>query len=258
MDLILYLTVPHALMLWLVVARMMGLLLAAPVLSHEAFPLRLRVMTAIVLALPVVAQSPVVAVPGDLAGFVAAVGLELGIGAAMGYAIRLVFAGLEMAGGYIGQQMGVGLIEALNPTMDQAPGTVGTLMGLLAMAIFLIVGGHRLAIGGLMDSFRASPVMSVQSAASLLDVMAGLLTGATALALKLAAPVLVALLTATAMMAIVQRSSISFNIFSVGMPVYAMLGLVVLAAAVALAGPLMERSLSEAVKWMNLWLSAAR
>lgn len=256
MDLIL--NTPHALLLPLVVARLMGLLLTAPVLSHEAFPVRLRVLTAIVLALPVVAQGPVAAVPGDVASFLAAAAIELGIGAAMGYAIRLVFAGLEMAGGYIGQQMGVGLIEALNPTMDEAPGTVGTLMGQLAMAIFFIVGGHRLAIGGLMESFRASPVMSIQSAASLLDLMAGLLAGAMALALKVAAPVLVALMLATALLAVVQRSTISFNLFSVGMPLQTMLGLVVLAAAVALAAPLMEQALGTAVNWMNLWLSTNR
>lgn len=256
-ELDLILSIPNALLLPLVVARLLGMMLTAPALSHEAFPLRLRAMAALVMALPVAIRSPAAAVPATTSAFVAATGLELLIGAAAGYAVRWVFAGLEVAAGYIGQQLGVGLIEALNPSDDETPGTVGRLMGLMAIAIFFLIGGHRLLIGGLLDTFTVTPVLSAQASASLLDVMAGLLAASFMLAVKVAAPVLAAMLLATAGMAIVQRSTLSFNILTVGFPVYALLGLAALGAAVAVAGPLLEAGLNAAMRWMGLWLRAA-
>ena len=242
----------------LVAARLIGMLLTAPVLSHEAFPVRLRLLAAIVIALPVAAQMTPVATPAAAGAFIASMVLELLIGLAVGYAVGLVFAGLEMAAGYVGQQLGVGLIEALNPTMDESPGTVGRLMSLLAIVIFFGIGGHRLLIGGLLETFYAAPVASIASAQSLLEVVAGLLAGSMALALKVASPVLVAMLLATAALAIVQRNMISFNILSVGFPVYTMLGLVCLAGAVAVAGPLMESAVNGAMKLTGLWLMSLR
>ncbi len=246
--------IPNAMLLPLVVTRLLGMMLTAPVLSHEAFPLRLRALAAVVLSLPVMAQAAFVAVPASTAAYAAAVVLELLIGSAVGYAVRLVFAGMEVAAGYIGQQLGVGLIEAMNPTVDEAPGTVGRLMSLLAIVIFFAIGGHRLLIGGLMETFTAAPVMSMQAAESVLGVLAGLLAASFVLALKVASPVLAALLLATAGMAIVQRGTLSFNILTVGFPVYTLLGLVALGGAVAFAGPLLANALNAAMKAMGLWL----
>jgi flagellar biosynthetic protein FliR len=63
------------------------------------------------------------------------------------------------------------------------------------------------------------------------------------LALKVAAPVLAAILIATAAAGLIQKTMPQLNILTVGLPVRAMLGLAVLAASLAMLAPLLESAL---------------
>ena len=241
--------------LLLVAARVGGLFVVAPVVSRTAVPVRLRLFMSVAVAIAVVGRlgAPITA-PSSLGGLALAVGAELMIGAAMGYAARLVFAGVEMGAVYVGQQMGVSLIEALNPLSDDESGTTRRLFEMLAIVIFLAIGGHRQLISALMGSFEIAPVGAGPSAASMLTMATALLAASFALALKVAAPVLVTLLLATVAMGLLQRSILPLNIFSIGFPIYAMLGLLTLAAAIAVLSPLIDSAWSMTIRELATWL----
>lgn len=245
-----------ATILFLVALRLAGLCLVAPVLSHWAVPVRLRLMAAIAMSLAVVSSlvtPPALPLtPGTL---LAAGVMELLIGAAIGYAARLVFVGIEMAAGYIGQQMGVGLVEALNPLGEESEGgSVRSLMGMLAIVIFLAIGGHRAMISALLDSFQAAPIASLSDARPMLTLLTGLLASSFELALRVAGPALVTLLLATVATGLLQRSALSLNLLSVGLPVQAMLGLLALAGAMAVLGGLVESAWNGTNGSIQQWL----
>ncbi|MFB3890493.1 MAG: flagellar biosynthetic protein FliR [Phycisphaerae bacterium] len=250
--------IAYASTLLLAIARMAGIFLVAPVFSHTAVPVRLRLFMAVVAAVAVAGRLGATArAPADASGLLAAAALELMIGAAVGYAARLVFAGVEMGAAYIGQQMGVGLIEALNPLVEEDSGAARRLYEMLTIVVFLAIGGHRVLLSGLLATFDAAPLASGWSASSLLDTVTGLLWASFALALKTASPVLIALILATVAMGLVQRSVPQLNIFSVGFPVYTMLGLLALAAALAVVTPLVKSAWRLAADQMGVWLKAA-
>ncbi len=232
--------------LWLSAARILGMLLVAPVLGHSEVPVRLRVLIALVVALAIAGRlsGPVGLEPATILPLVAA---ELLLGVTIGLAARMVFVGVELAAAHVGQQMGVSLAAAFDPFSDGAD-PVRRLYLMLAVVIFLGFGGHRLVISSLLQTFETVPPGDFAVGRQLAGFLATVLTAGFALALKVAAPVLIAMLLATVAMGILQRTVPQCHILSVGMPVRVMLGLVALAAAVAVLSPVMEQMVSFVVR----------
>src|SRR6056297_1155430 len=110
--------------LLLLAARIAGLLMTAPVLSHPVVPKRLRIFLSLVMALAAVGRlaGPVPAVGG--AELVFALATELAIGATIGFALSLMLAGVEVAAVQISQQLGFGLAEVYNATAGEGAGIV--------------------------------------------------------------------------------------------------------------------------------------
>lgn len=232
--------------LWLSGARVLGVLLVAPVLGHSSVPVRLRVLIALVIALAVAGRlsAPVGLKPAAAAP---AVAVEVVLGVTIGLAARMVFVGIELAAVHVGQQMGVSLAAAFDPFSEGAD-PVRRLYLMLAAVIFLGFGGHRMVISSLLQTFETVPPGGFAVGEQLAGFLAAVLAAGFALALKVAAPVLIAMLLATAAMGILQRTVPQCHILSVGMPVRVMLGLVALAAAVAVVAPVMEQMVSFVVR----------
>ena len=80
---------------------------------------------------------------------------------------------------------------------------IGQLYYLVFLMVFLAVGGHRAMVAALIDTFQSIPPGSFQFGASYLLLIEQLMTSAFALAIRLAAPALIALfMTSLAMMPI--------------------------------------------------------
>src|SRR3990172_7414760 len=110
----------QALKFTLVAFRMMGLVMFAPMLGHRAIPANIRVLVGLGLAWVVFPAAPVAVqpLPTHLAGAVVRVAGEFAIGAAVGLLASVVFAGVELGGEVLGQQMGLSLASVFDPTFD--------------------------------------------------------------------------------------------------------------------------------------------
>ena len=229
--------------LLLVIVRVAGIFLVAPVLAHEAVPRKLRVFMAVVISLAVVARiARPIPLPNNWIDLIAGLGCELLLGVTIGYAARLVFAGVELGAFHISQQLGTGLAEVFSPAAEGSPGVLRRLFDILAVVLFLAIGGHRMLISALLGAFRTVPPMGFRADQGLLDVMAGLLAASFVLALKVAAPVLIALLLAGVALGMLQKTMPQCNILSVGLPIRAMLGLLAVAGGLAVMPALVERA----------------
>jgi flagellar biosynthetic protein FliR len=251
-----------------VTARVGGLLLVAPVFGHAAVPVRLRIAMALVVALAVMgwsggsiarsANSPLEAsgghwgtsrpdtrssadvgpwhrgtAPASVGELVVTCAMELAIGAMIGWAASLIFAGVELAAAHVGTQMGVSLGEAMGGEGDEGGGPVAAAYRVIAIAVFLLIGGHRELLGGLLDTLQIVPVGGVALNAGVLGMAGALLKASFVLALKVAAPVLIAMLLATVAMGFLHRAMPASHILSTGLPVRAMVGLLVMALSLA-------------------------
>lgn len=230
----------------LVLVRISGLMLTAPIYGSQIVPLRIRAALAMVIALlmfPIVAPR----LPADVTLVAAIPGLfgELAIGLIMGLALSLVFSGVQLAGMVIGQQAGLALGEVYNPVLNTDSSVLSETFLLTAMTAFVLVGGHRELMRSLLDTYATIPVLSFRVTPGTLTLMTDVLTGAYALGLRMAAPVLMALLIATLVTGFLSRTMPQLNILSIGFPIRALIALFMCAFVIAATGGSVLESMGE-------------
>ncbi len=226
--------------LLLATARISAACAVAPVFAERAVPMRLRVAMGAVIALAVVGRfAHPAAAPRGWGELAIGVGGEVLIGMAIGLAARLLFVGVELGAMHIAQQMGIALGEIFDP-FRESPGMLRQLYRLLAIVLFLAIGGHRALIGSVLDSFQFVPAGGFTGAQGAVDLLAGMLSAGFLLGLKVAAPVLAAMLLATVALGLLQRTLPQCNTLSIGLPIRSMLGLAVMAASLAAMPGLLE------------------
>src|SRR5450755_1702197 len=179
----------------LVLFRIAGMMIWAPLLGSTQIPKQVKAMIACVLAAAIAPNLSVhVAIPTTSWGLAIAIGGEIVFGAAMGFILSLVFIAAQWAGEIMGQQMGLNLGQTLNPQFGGGGSVVGDLYFFLTLLIFLCIGGHLAMIKGVFESFSALPLLSVSMNRPLLTTITSVFGGATMLAMQLAAPMLVTML----------------------------------------------------------------
>ncbi|MBX9937308.1 MAG: flagellar biosynthetic protein FliR, partial [Burkholderiaceae bacterium] len=125
--------------------RVLALFTAAPLFSIRAIPARTKVGLAFFVAVcaqPMLAEQPMVMFNGPAA--LETVLQQLGVGLALGFAVRLVFASVELAGEVIGLQMGLNFASFFDPTSNAQISAVGRFYGQMALLLFVVINGHLL------------------------------------------------------------------------------------------------------------------
>ena len=242
--------------LLLTAARVGGLFLVAPVFSTAVLPAKLRAMMALVFALGLAGGLNAAPVPASVWALAAMVGCELAIGVTIGYAARIVLSGVELGAAHIGSQMGLSLAEMYRGAGGQGSATLRRFMVLLAVVVFLAIGGHREVIQALRRTFQAVPLAGFPAADGMLAMVVALLAASFALALKIAVPVVITLLLVTVALGVVQRTVPQLNTFTVGVPLRLMVGLLVLAATLSVFAALLEEALAAAMMQVDAWLGS--
>jgi len=238
--------------LLLATCRVAGVAVVAPPMGAEVVPVRLRLMFAAALGVAVLGRlaAPIEA-PADGILLAGMAGMELLLGLTIGMAARLLLSGVQLGATHIAQQIGVGLADALAPGEMDSSDPLRNLFTVLTITIFLCVGGAESLLGATLRTFDIVPLGGAVPAAGLLSLTVKLLAGSFLLALKVAGPVLAAMLLTAVVLGAAQRTMPSFNLFSVGLPVRAMLGLLVLAAGLALLPNLIEQAWNAAETMMT-------
>ncbi len=200
--------------------RVLGLFTAAPVLSMKVIPRRVRVSLAlliVVCAQPSLPEMPPIPPNGAQAFMVAA--QQVIIGLTLGFAARVVFAGIEFAGELVGLQMGLNFASFFDPTSGGNVTAVSRLYGTTAAWLFVVMDGHLLLTSAVLRGFKAFPVSD--SPLGFLQTIQPAAWGAELfrLGLWVSLPVVAMLLLVNLVMGLVARVAPQMNIFSVGFPV---------------------------------------
>lgn len=217
----------------LVMVRLSGLMVFAPIFSSAAIPVRIK--AAFVLAVSFLLAPMVSALPlahADL-GAMPVLG-ELGIGLVFGLGLSLLNEILTFAGQLLGFQFSFSLVNLLDPNSSIQTPLLAQMFTLLGMLILLGAGLHRTVLLALLRSFRDAPVGSVSfdSHAGLALVMAA--SGVFFAALQLAAPIMAATLLVEVVTSVLGRLSPQLPVMMIAVPAKTILGYVVLIGSLAL------------------------
>ncbi|MEN6557461.1 MAG: flagellar biosynthetic protein FliR, partial [Thermoguttaceae bacterium] len=143
--------------------------------------------------------------------------------------------GMTLAGQLIGAASGLTVADVFDPSLDENVPVFSRLLFLLAGAIFFCVGGHRLVMAGLLDTFRTIPPGGATFSRSIVDGFVTLAGQSFALAVRASAPVVMALLLATLTLGLVGRTLPQLNVLSLGFGVNAMLAFAALSLTLGVA-----------------------
>jgi len=227
-------------------ARILALTLTAPIFAERVLPLRMRIGLAVLLAAivaPTLPAPPAVH-PVSLAGVVI-LAQQLVIGAALGFAMRLVFVAVETAGELAGLQMGLGYATLFDPERSDMLPLLGQFLGLLATLAFLALNGHLHVIQVLIDTFAALPVSDRALHGAGLLTLASWGAQVFTAGVLLCLPLLGAMLIANLALGILTRAAPQLNLFAVGFPLTLGVGLIILALMLPLLAPQFVRLYGE-------------
>lgn len=202
----------------LVLARLSGLVMAAPIFGAREVPIRIRALLAVALALLI---TPLQAdahfdYPASVPAYVVTIGGEMLLGLALGMSMVILFLGVQMVGQIVGMVSGMAVARAFNPSLNAQVPLFALLLNVFAVAIFVIVGGHRLMMAAFLDLFAAVPPGHAGIPPGLADAVMMLLTQSFSLAVRAAAPPVTALLLSTLLLGLISRTMPQLNILAVG------------------------------------------
>lgn len=236
--------------------RILALVSSAPILGNPGVPLQVKIGLAFAIAVvltPVLGAMPQVE-PGSAIGLLI-LAQQIVIGVAMGFAMRIVFTAVEMAGHIVGMQMGLGFATFFDPQNAAQTPVVGQFLGLIGTLAFLAMNGHLLIIETLAQSFQTLPVMAQPFSATGWRALAGWGKEVFLAGLLLSMPIMAALLITNLALGIMTRAAPQLNVFSVGFPITLTAGFIVLIVALPYFAPLFERLLHDG---MGMALQIAR
>lgn len=220
--------------------RILGLIAVAPLFSNRSIPRRLKLTLGLLLSAivaPVIPAVPLVE-PMSMTGMLI-LAQQFVIGLAMGFAMRIVFSAVEMAGEITGLTMGLGFATFFDPQSQGRSSAISQFLGLLAILLFLAADIHLMMLAALVESFTAMPIspspMSGEGFYKLVIWGGHIFSAGTQLAL----PMIAALLITNMALGILTRAAPQLNLFAIGFPLTLGIGFIVLALTLPyLATPL--------------------
>lgn len=250
--------IPQIVGFMLVVARLSGMFLVAPVFSSAMIPVRAKIMALVALAATL---TPIVApqgsdVPMGAFELMLAIGVETLIGLSLGYAVSLVFAAIQVAASFIDTSIGFSMATLIDPTTRAQGAVLGSFYSMIATLCFLAINAHHWMLAGFKRSYETVGVGQMPDMERMMGnvfITFGQLFG---MAFQIAAPVLITLLLCDVVLGIVSRVTPQMNVFFVGVPLKIGVGLAAVIIALPAFTGFFEARLSDIVSGASVLTGA--
>lgn len=209
----------------LLLMRHVTFLMIIPGIGGGMAGIVVRYPAAIVFALAAFTMESVVPVPTDMGTMAVQLLAEMILGAIIGLVPILIVAGAQCAGQVASGTMGLNGAQLIDPTTQANLPDLARIYGDIAILMFLLVGGHHVAIyqlSGVESAIRpGSFILSGAGISTLVDQSAEIFH----MGVMIAAPVIVALLLTNFVMAIISKAVPTVNIFIISFPLTIGVGL---------------------------------
>lgn len=207
-----------------VLARISPALMLAPPTRSSAVPMRFRALMALGMAalLTPLALDGAAPMPPDLLNIAIPVACEILLGILLGSVILLAVTCLQIAGQSIGHLAGFDLATGVDPGSDEEMPVISNMLGWLAIAILLLLGGHRQLLECCLDSYQRYPAGGVFFEESWLEEIVLITKHTFEIGIRAAAPLATALLLSNLVTGLLARTLPQLNVLAIGFNINAM------------------------------------
>ena len=210
------------------VVRFAAMMMFLPGLGMGMMGALIRMPAILAMALACTSTALIAPIPTDFIHVIMALGSELLFGSLIGLIPLMIVSGAQMAGQLAAGTMGLSAANLIDPTMGGSAGPLSLLLGNLMIVIFLLIGGHHVAIyvaSGLGGQFAPGNLIPATLSAELLvDRSAHIFEAG----VVMSAPVIVALLLTQFVMGLISKAVPTVNIFIISFPLTIGIGLVLI------------------------------
>jgi flagellar biosynthesis protein FliR len=232
----------------LVIARIAPLFIVAPMFSSKMIPGRVKGIGAVGLAVGIAPLATAgERLPIDVMSLAEIAAKELIVGLAFAFAIAVLFAAVNAAGGLLDTLIGFSFGALVDPITGNNSSIVGQLYAFTGVAIFIAVNGDAWVIQGLFRTYELVPLVDQPSVSSLVDGVQEAFSGLFVAALELAAPVVLAVILTDAAFGVVSRVVPQLNVFAVGFSAKVTVALLVLGVSLPFAAGWLSDELQRSV-----------
>ena len=221
----------------LVLLRVSAIVMTIPIFGSTSAPARVKAGLSLMIAVLLLPFVELHAPPLEILPLVVRMVGEIMVGIIIGFAGRLVFAGVQLAGQLAGFQMGFAIVNVFDPLTSSQVSILAQFQYLFAVLVFLAVDGHHIFLSAIADSYRIVSPLGFHFSAELAGEISGLARSVFVIAIKAAAPAITALLMVDIGFGLIARTVPQINILIVGFPVKIAVGLI----GIGLALPLVAR-----------------
>lgn len=160
--------------------------------------------------------------------FALGIGSEIAIGLIIGLMVKLLFAGIQLAGQVAGFQMGFAIANVVDPASSLQMPILSQFLNLFAFLIFITLNIHYYFLQALVNGFDIIPFWGARFEGNLFGLIMDTTANAFTIAVQIGAPVMVALLLTSVALGLIARTVPQMQIFIVAMPLKIILGLIFL------------------------------
>lgn len=220
----------------LMLCRVGTAMLTGPGLGEVDIPPTVRAaLAAVVAAMAYPAMAvPLPAIPADAPSLATMLTVEIVVGAWLGFMARLLTMALAMSGAVISLMIGLSSVLQIDPSVGGQVTALQRMLGLACIASLFASGLYILPVQAILGTYDIIPPGGPLDAAGAADLVTRAASDGFGLAVRLAAPSIVACLVWQAAMGFVSRLVPGIQVNAVSAPAQILGGLALTAAAAAL------------------------
>jgi flagellar biosynthesis protein FliR len=225
--------VNHPQVYLLLVARVSGLFLLAPVFGNTGVPMLVRVALVLLVGwvlFPIYGLTlpdPQV----DVLSLVTALGSELAIGLTVGMVASLILTTFQMAGSIAGHHIGFSFLTLFDPSQREHSAAIDQFYSLFGMLLFLVINGHHLLLQAFDRTFQAIPLGGAIHLDGASMPLGQLISQLFVASFQLSLPIVAAILLTDVALGLVARAVPQVNVLFLGFPLKVIMGLTALSLA---------------------------
>jgi flagellar biosynthetic protein FliR len=219
----------------LVMARLGAALMLLPGLGEPDVPTTIRLALALVLVAVLLPglEAGLPGLPTDVPTLLLLVTTEIAIGLWLGFLARLVTLALAQAGQVMAMMIGLASPLQTDPSFGAQGTATARLFGLVGAVLVLSTGLYALPLRALAESYTVLPAGGSLPIGAQAESLAQAVAGSLGLALRLAAPLLLAAILGNFGLGLLARLAPQVQVFSIAAPGQIIAGLLLLALMLA-------------------------
>jgi flagellar biosynthetic protein FliR len=245
----------------MVLFRLCGLAVFAPVLGSPLIPARVRLLLMFMLALivyPTLPPDQQTPLKLDVLSMAPAIAAETLIGLTVGLIAALPMYAVQLGGQVMGQQIGMGLAGIYNPALDTESDVIGQMLLFIAITVFAAIGGLDMLFLSIVQTFGNVPAGHALGLQPPVEMFLGVVSSGFGMALRVSAPVLCIIMLETIATGFLMKTLPQLNIMSIGFSLKVVLAFLVLVWGMGAIGEAIGEDVSNTLELILQWTAGLR